>query len=168
MNNQEYCIVQGLACMNKDTFWLFVTFWLQEQIKQVLMKVIHNYIYWLKKNNTKLYSSFWHSAKYTLKNWIYMYNVYVYFYIYIVCTSLTHTRVHVKSMNTHIYAKLSKKMECLICGCIVPVKSVCLRNGCLYSQYDLPWNRNIYCLPKLTIYGTFVLITSQRTDNHTL
>lgn len=49
MNNQEYCIVQGLACMNKDTFWLFVTFWLQEQIKQVLMKVIHNYIYWLKK-----------------------------------------------------------------------------------------------------------------------
>lgn len=65
-----------------------------------------------------------------------MYSVYVYFYI--VCISLTHTRVHIKSMNTHIHAKPSKKMECLICGCIVPVKSVCPRNGCLYSQYDLP------------------------------
>lgn len=40
--------------------------------------------------------------------------------------------------HEYIHAKLSKKMECLICGCIVPVKPVCLRNGCLYSQYDLP------------------------------
>lgn len=38
-----------------------------------------------------------------------MYSVYVYFYIYIVCISLTHTRVHVKSMNTHIYANSAKR-----------------------------------------------------------
>lgn len=67
-----------------------------------------------------------------------MYSVYVYFYISIVCISPTHTRVYIKSMNTHIHAKLSKKTERLKCGCVVPVKSVCPRNGCLYSQYALP------------------------------
>jgi len=87
----------------------------------------------------------------------------MYIFLYIVCISLTHTRLYVKSMNTHIHAKLSKKMECLKRGCVVPVQSACPRNGCLYSQYALPWNRNIYCLYKLTIYRTLVLIIYQRT-----